>query len=129
VNKRLHAEKAYHSVKIKTASGPRVILMFYEGGLKAAGLAKKKMLEGNIRDAYKYRGKLLCVLSGLMSSLTVEAGHKEVNSFLFLYSYMSKLAREAQIEKEDGASFDEIMRILGELRSSWHKMLVDNGIV
>jgi len=129
VNKRLHAEKAYHSVRIKTASGPRVILMFYEGGLKAAGLAKKKMLEGNIREAYKYRGKLLCVLSGLMSSLTVEAGHKEVDSFLFLYSYMSKLAREAQIEKQDQASFDEIMRILGELRSCWHKMLVDNGIV
>ena len=129
MNKRLHAEKAYHSVRIKTASGPRVILMFYEGGLKAAGLAKKKMLEGNIREAYKYRGKLLCVLSGLMSSLTVEAGHKEVDSFLFLYSYMSKLAREAQIEKQDQASFDEIMRILGELRSCWHKMLVDNGIV
>jgi len=64
-----------------------------------------------------------------LSSLTVEAGHKEVNSFLFLYSYMSKLAREAQIDKQDHASFDEIMRILTELRSSWQRMLVDNGIV
>ena len=128
MNKRLHAGKAYHSVRIKTASGPRVILMFYEGGLKAAGLAKKKMLEGNIRDAYKYRGKLLCVLSGLMSSLTVEAGHKEVDSFLFLYSYMSKLAREAQIEKQDVSGFDEVLRILGDLRDCWNKMLIDNGI-
>ena len=129
MDQRLHAERTYHSVQVRTASGPRLILMLYEGGIKAAGLAKKRMLEGSIRDAYKYRGKLLCVLSGLMSSLTVEAGHKEVNSFLFLYSYMSKLAREAQIEKQDKASFDEIMRILGELRSSWRKMLVDNGIV
>jgi len=129
VDQRLHAKRTYHSVQVRTASGPRLILMLYEGGIKAAGLAKNKMLEGNIRDAYKYRGKLLCVLSGLMSSLTVESGHKEVNSFLFLYSHMSKLAREAQIEKQDEASFDEIMHILGELRSCWHKMLVDNGIV
>ena len=42
---------------------------------------------------------------------------------------MSKLAREAQIDKQDHASFDEIMRILTELRSSWQRMLVDNGIV
>ncbi|RLC45931.1 MAG: hypothetical protein DRH70_06515 [Candidatus Coatesbacteria bacterium] len=129
MDQRRHAERTYHSVRVKTASGPRVILMFYEGGLKAAGLAKRKIIEGNIREAYKYRGKLLCVLSGLLSSLTVEAGHKEVNSFLFLYSYMSKLAREAQIDKQDHASFDEIMRILTELRSSWQRMLVDNGIV
>ena len=125
----LHAEKAYHSVQVKTASGPRLILMLYEGGLKAAGLVKKNMLNGNIREAYKYRGKLLCVLSGLMSSLAVDSGRKEVDSFFFLYSHMSKMAREAEIEKQDTSSFDEILRILGELRACWSKMLVDNGIV
>ena len=129
MDQRLHAEKAYHSVQVKTASGPRLILMLYEGGLKAAGLVKKNMLNGNIREAYKYRGKLLCVLSGLMSSLAVDSGRKEVDSFFFLYSHMSKMAREAEIEKQDTSSFDEILRILGELRACWSKMLVDNGIV
>ena len=129
MDQRLHAEKAYHSVQVKTASGPRLILMLYEGGLKAAGLVKKNMLNGNIREAYKYRGKLLCVLSGLMSSLAVDSGRKEVDSFFFLYIHMSKMAREAEIEKQDTSSFDEILRILGELRACWSKMLVDNGIV
>ena len=128
VDQRLHAEKAYHSVQVKTASGPRLILMLYEGGLKAAGLAKRRMLEGSTREAYKYRGKLLCILSGLMSSLTVESGHKEVDSFFFLYSHMSKLAREADIKKQDASSFDEVLRILGDLRDCWSKMLIDNGI-
>ncbi len=84
MDQRLHAKKAYHSVQVKTASGPRLILMLYEGGLKAAGLVKKNVLKGNIREAYKYRGKLLCVLSGLMSSLAVDSGRKEVDSFFFL---------------------------------------------
>ena len=86
------------------------------------------MLEGKVREAYKYRGKLLSVLSGLMSTLAVESGRKEVDSFFFLYSHMSKLARETEIEKQDTASFDEVLRILGDLRDCWNKMLVDNGI-
>ena len=128
MDQRLHAEKAYHSVQIRTASGPRLILMLYEGGIKAAGLARGKMLEGNTREAYKYRGKLLCILSGLMSSLAVDSGRKEVDSFFFLYSHMSKLARETEIEKQDTSSFDEVLRILGDLRDCWNKMLIDNGI-
>ncbi len=128
MDQRLHAEKAYHSVQVKTASGPRLILMLYEGGIKAAGLARRRMLEGNTREAYKYRGKLLCILSGLMSSLAVESGHKEVDSFFFLYSHMSKLARETEIEKQDVSGFDEVLRILGDLRECWNKMLIDNGI-
>ncbi len=128
MDQRLHAEKAYHSVQVKTASGPRLILMLYEGGIKAAGLARRRMLEGNTREGYKYRGKLLCILSGLMSSLAIDSGHKEVDSFFFLYSHMSKLARETEIEKQDVSGFDEVLRILGDLRDCWNKMLIDNGI-
>lgn len=102
--------------------------MFYEGGLKAAGLARKSILDGKNRDAYKYRGKLLCVLSALMSSLNVDSGRKEVESFFFIYNHLSRLARDAKVEDHDIESFDEIIRILNELRTNWKKMLEDNGI-
>ncbi|MBN2208172.1 MAG: flagellar export chaperone FliS [Candidatus Coatesbacteria bacterium] len=128
MDRRLHAERAYHSIQVRTASGPRLILMLYEGGIRAASLARKRMLEGNAREAYKHRGKLLCILSGLMSSLAVESGHKEVDSFLFLYSHMSKLARKSEIEDQDASGLDEILHILGELRDCWSKMLLNNGI-
>lgn len=128
MDRRLHAERTYHSIQVRTASGPRLILMLYEGGIRAASLARKRMLEGNVREAYKHRGRLLSILSGLMSSLAVESGHKEIDSFFFLYSHMSKLARETEVQVKDASGLDEILRILGELRDCWNKMLIDNAI-
>jgi len=102
--------------------------MLYEGGIRAASLARKRMLEGNVREAYKHRGRLLSILSGLMSSLAVESGHKEIDSFFFLYGHISKLARKTEVQVKDASGLDEILRILGELRDCWNKMLIDNAI-
>jgi len=128
LDQQLTAGRAYQAVQFKTASGPRMVLMFYEGALKFAGLAKKHTNDGNLKEAFKFRGKLLNVLSELMRSLVLDSGREEVNSFFFLYDYMSKMVRETKIEQQDASGFDEVLRIMGELRSSWEKMLAHNTI-
>jgi len=105
-----------------------MVLMFYEGALKFAGLAKRHTNDGNLKEAYKFRGKLLNVLSELMRSLVLDSGREEVNSFFFLYDYMSKMVRDTIIERQDASGFDEVLRIMGELRSSWEEMLARNKV-
>ena len=126
LNQQMTAGRAYQAVQFATASGPRMVLMLYEGALKFAGLAKKHTNDGNLKDAYKFRGKLLNVLSELTRSLVLDSGREEVNSFFFLYDYMSKMVRETIIEQQDASGFDEVLRIMGELRSSWEEMLARN---
>jgi flagellin-specific chaperone FliS len=58
--------------------------------------------------------------------LVLDSGRDEVNSFLFLYDYMSKVVRETMIEQQDASGFDEVLRIMGELRNSWKEMLARN---
>ncbi|MBN2208169.1 MAG: flagellar export chaperone FliS [Candidatus Coatesbacteria bacterium] len=128
LNQQLTAGRAYQTVQFTTASGPHMVLMFYEGALKFAGLAKRHTSHGNLREAYKFRGKLLNVLSELMRSLVLEKGREEVNSFFFLYDYMSKVVRETMIEQQDASGFDEVLRIMGELRNSWKEMLASNKV-
>jgi len=103
-----------------------MVLMLYEGALKFAGLAKRHLDDGNLREAYKFRGKLLNVLSELTRSLVLDSGREEVNSFFFLYTYLSKVVRETSIEQQDASGFDEVLRIMGELRDSWKEMLAQN---
>lgn len=126
LNQQLTAGRAYQTVQFTTASVPQMVLMLYEGGLKFAGLAKRHTDHGNLREAYKFRGKLLNVLSELMRSLVLDSGRDEVNSFFFLYDYMSKVVRETMIEQQDASGFDEVLRIMGELRNSWKEMLARN---
>ena len=128
LNQQLAAGRAYQAIQFTTASGPRVVLMFYEGALKFAGLAKRHTNDGNLKEAYKFRGKLLNVLSELMRSLVLDSGREEVNSFFFLYDYMSKMVRETTIEQQDASGFDEVLRIMGELRTSWEEMLARNNM-
>ena len=63
-----------------------------------------------------------------MRSLVLDSGHKEVDNFFFLYDHMSKAVRMANIEQQDASGFDEVLRIMGELRNSWKTMLVQNGM-
>jgi flagellar secretion chaperone FliS len=128
MNLQLSAGRAYQTVQVKTASAPRIVLMLYEGGLKFAGIAKKQMSVGNTKEAYKFQGKLLNVLSELTHSLVLDSGHKEVDNFFFLYDHMSKMVRTTNIEQHDASGFDEVLRIMGELRDSWKTMLVKNGM-
>lgn len=120
--------RAYQTVQITTSSAPRIVLMLYENGLRFAAQAKQQVLAGNKREAYKARGKLLSILSGLLSSLVLETGHEEVKSFLFLYEHMSEAVRETDIEEQDYTGFDEVVRIMGELRDAWRTMLVENNL-
>ena len=122
----LTAGRAYQAVQFGTLSGPQMVLMFYEGALRFAGLAKRHTRDGNLREAHKSRGKLLNVLSELTRSLVLDSGREEVNSFFFLYDYMSKAVRETAIERQDASGFDEVLRIMGELRDSWKEMLARN---
>ncbi|HUT04743.1 MAG TPA: flagellar export chaperone FliS [bacterium] len=126
LNQQMTAGRAYQAVQFATTSGPQMVLMFYEGALKFAGLAKRHTNDGNLREAYKFRGKLLNVLSELTRSLVLDSGREEVNSFFFLYDYMSKMVRETAIEQQDASGFDEVLRIMGELRDSWKEMLARN---
>jgi len=127
-DQQLNAGRTYQAVEITTSSTPRIVLMLYEGALRFAALAKKHVTNGCKREAYKYKGKLLNVLSELTRSLVIVPESKEAYSFLFVYQYMSKVVRETKVEAGQTSGFDEVLRILGDLRNSWRRMLAENGI-
>ncbi|MCD6327242.1 flagellar protein FliS [bacterium] len=118
--------RAYQEVQVKTSTVGRAVLMLFDSAIRFSALTKKQMMAQNVPEAYKSRGKLLCVLSGLMSSLDIESGHKEVESFFFLYSYASRLARETDVKMQNASNLNEITRIMSELRRNWKAMLLEN---
>ena len=106
-------------VDITTASPHRLILLLFDGALKAVTKAKFHM--GNKETSAKGEAisKAIAIIDeGLNLSLDVRAGGELAENLRSLYEYMCHRLLQANLKNDVGA-LDEVTRLLSELRGAW----------
>ena len=117
------AISSYNQVGLEsgvTAADPhRLILMLFEGALKAIGNAKSEMQRKEIAAKGKSISHAIRIIGeGLDASLDKTAGGALAQDLSALYAYMISRLFDANV-KNDTATLDEVSRLLSELKEAW----------
>ena len=117
------AAQAYSQVGLETgvaaASPHRLILMLYDGALRAIADAVAHLGAGRIPDKGLAISKAIGVIEeGLKPSLDPTKGGAIAEHLMQLYDYMSRRLLLASL-RNDVAGFDEVAALLRELRGAW----------
>jgi len=112
----------YNSVSVSSgvedATPHRLVQMLLEGALDKIAAAKGYMLHNEIAEKGRYISWAISIISGLQSSLDMEAGGDISRNLDDLYDYMVRRLGEATA-KNDPAILDEVSSLLLEVKSAW----------
>ena len=112
----------YQSVSVSSgvvdATPHRLIQMLMAGALDKIATAKGHMLHGELAEKGKHISWGISIISGLQSSLDMEAGGEISANLDDLYDYMVRRLGEAGASN-DPAILDEITSLLVEVKSAW----------
>jgi flagellar protein FliS len=119
--------RTYRSNAVLTASPGQLVLMLYDGALKALALAREAFArpEEDFRRIEVINAQLLkaqAILNELSSGLNFEAGGEVALTMQRLYDYHLNRLFEANLRKQVGPVI-EVERLLRELRDAWAEML------
>ena len=87
----------YRAVKIQTASPAQIMLMLYDGAIRFALIAKKKMDEKDYGSKGTYISKVQAIISELMSSLDFTIAPELCSRLEQLYLFMMEQLTEANV--------------------------------
>lgn len=119
--------KTYRANSVLTASPGQLVLMLYDGALKAIALA----LEGfntpaddprRIEVINRQLLKAQTIIAELQGGLNMEAGGEFARTMERLYDYHIRRLFEANLRKQVEPVL-EVERLLRELRDAWAQML------
>ncbi len=111
----------YEAVQFNTAGQPQLILMTYDGAIRFAKEARKRIL---VDDA---QGKGLCIdrafaaIAELRNSLNLGEGRDVAQSLNNLYFYLTKQLSKANLENST-EPLDVVIEILTGLREAWDEL-------
>ncbi|WP_275096780.1 flagellar export chaperone FliS [Sedimenticola hydrogenitrophicus] len=112
----------YKSVSVKSgvedATPHRLVQMLMEGALDKIASAKGHMLRNEPADKGRFISWAISIISGLQSSLDMEAGGELSRNLDDLYDYMVRRLAEAGA-KNEAAILDEVSSLLLEVKSAW----------
>ncbi len=119
--------RTYRANSVLTASPGQLVLMLFDGALKAMNLALDgfdRPLEDRrrIEVINKHLLKAQMILSELQSGLNLAAGGEFAQTMYRLYEYHNRRLFEANIRK-DPTAVREVERLVMELRDAWAQML------
>lgn len=112
----------YRAVKIQTASPAQIMIMLYDGAIRFALIAKKKIEEKDYAAKGTYIGKVQAIISELMSSLDFSIAPELCTQLEQLYIYMMEQLTEANLNL-DVDKLDVVVRLLRTLRDGWSEAL------
>lgn len=115
---------AYAKVGVETgvssASPHQLIVMLFDGAMKALGAAIVNMKANNIAAKGEAISKAILIIdSGLRASLDKKAGGEIAEGLDALYEYMGTRLLQANL-KNDVGILEEVQKLLGDLRSAWN---------
>ena len=119
--------RTYRTNAILTASPGQLVLMLYDGALKAIALA----IEGFNLPAEEPRRielinqhllKAQAIINELQNGLNTDAGGDFAKTMHRLYDYHNRRLLEANIRKQVGPVI-EVEKLVRELRDAWAQML------
>ena len=118
-----HAATAYSSLDIETgiagASPQRLVVMLYDGALRAIFDAKVAMARSEIAQKGSAISKAIAIIEeGLRPALDLSAGGEIAANLMALYDYIVTRLLYANL-KNDPHSLDETAHLLSELRAAW----------
>lgn len=119
--------RTYRANAVLTASPGQLVLMLYDGALKAIGLAREALAQpgDEPRRIETINTQLLraqAILNELQSGLNLEAGGEFAQTMHRLYDYHNRRLMEANIRKTVEPVI-EVERLVRELRDAWAQML------
>ncbi|MBI2510765.1 MAG: flagellar export chaperone FliS [Opitutae bacterium] len=123
--------RTYRSNAVLTASPGQLVLMLYDGALRALHGARGGFAlgENDARRIEVINTQLLkaqAIISELQGTLNLDAGDgKFAREMHRLYDYYLRRLMEANIRKDE-QPIVEVERLLGEVRNAWAEMLSKN---
>lgn len=103
---------------VENATPHRLVQMLMEGALDKIAAAKGHMLRNEIADKGRHISWAISIISGLQSSLDMEAGGELSRNLDDLYDYMVRRLGESGANN-DPAILDEVSSLLVEVKSAW----------
>src|SRR6185436_6959061 len=115
--------RTYRANAVLTASPGQLVLMLYDGALKALALAREAFgrPEEDMRRFEVINQQLLkaqAILTELQGGLNMEAGGEFARTMSRLYDYHNRRLTEANMRKQE-APVIEVERLVRELRDAW----------
>jgi flagellar secretion chaperone FliS len=119
--------RTYRTNAVLTASPGQLVLMLYDGALRAIALAREEFNTpaDNPRRIETINQQLLkaqAILTELQNGLNLEAGGEFAHTMHRLYDYHNRRLLEANIRKQVEPVI-EVERLVRELRDAWAQML------
>lgn len=106
-------------VNVAVASPCKLVLLLYDGALKAISQARFNMQDKKIAAKGEAISKAIAIIDeGLKLSLDVKAGGEIAENLSALYDYMCHRLLLANLKNDLGA-LDEVSKLLSELREAW----------
>jgi flagellar protein FliS len=123
--------RTYRANAILTASPGQLVLMLYDGALKALALSREAFArpEHDIRRIAVINEQLMkaqAILGELQSGLDMDAGGEFARTMSSLYDYHNRRLLEANLRKREEPVI-EVERLVRELRDAWAEMLAKGG--
>jgi len=119
--------RTYRTNAVLTASPGQLVLMLYDGALKALAIAQAAF-ERPEEDFHRIEIinaqilKAQAIINELQSGLNFEVGGEFARTMHRLYDYHYRRLLEANLRKQVGPVV-EVERLLRELRDAWAEML------
>lgn len=122
--------RTYRANAVLTASPGQLVLMLYDGALKAIGLAREAFATANedprrIEVINQQLLKAQAILAELQNGLNLETGGEFARTMHRLYDYHNHRLLEANMRKHVEPVI-EVERLVRELREAWAQMLAQN---
>jgi flagellar protein FliS len=107
---------------VEAASPQRLVVMLYDGAIRAMLLAKAAFATGDLAQRGESLSKAIAIIDeGLRPALDMEAGGEIAANLFALYEYACNRLLYANL-KGDEASVDEALRLMTELRGAWEQL-------
>ncbi|QFU23495.1 flagellar export chaperone FliS [Shewanella eurypsychrophilus] len=104
--------------EISVASPHRVIQMMFEGALQRIAQSRYAIENGDIGNKGIFIGKAIGLITGLNSSLNMDAGGEIAGNLSNLYDFMLRRISEANINN-DIQALDDVSDILKIIKEGW----------
>lgn len=106
-------------VEVEAASPHKLILMLFDGAIRATSQAALHIQNGNVAEKGRLISKAIAIIDeGLRAALNPEAGGELAQNLDALYEYCLHQLLQANI-KNDTALLSEVGGLLAGLRETW----------
>jgi flagellar secretion chaperone FliS len=115
-----YGARNYFRTQVESASPIELVVLLYDGGVRAADAAHEAMVAGDIPARRTAMSKLMAIIAELQNTLDVTKGGRVAEELDGLYTYMLSRLLKA-ITDQDAKPIDEVRRLLATLADAWRE--------